>query len=77
METIIECPNCEIDFDDCYHDGDFTVSFTGEFYNLTTVVFATNSEEAIRHAITQLAIEYGFDVESTAKETKATLEGIL
>lgn len=71
-----ECPVCDEIFDECYHEGDFTVRFTGDHFSTTTVVWATSHDQAERLAEDLLANEYGWDMTELSNEVSIVLEGV-
>lgn len=72
-----ECPVCDQVFDECWHEGDFTVTFVGDIFSLTTALFATSHDQAERMANENLIHEYGWDVAAVSIEVSVVLEGAL
>lgn len=72
-----ECPVCDQVFDECWHEGDFTVTFVGDYFNLTTAIYATSHEQAERLAEDRLAVEYGWNINEVSNEVSVVLEGAL
>lgn len=55
---------------------DYTVTFTGDYYSLTTIALANNKEEAEQFAIQSIHREYGWDIADTYHEIKIKKEGV-
>jgi hypothetical protein len=56
--------------------GLYCVTFVGQYFNLTTTVLdARDEEDAINQAKTQIASEYGWDLDEVSDEITAVLEG--
>lgn len=72
-----ECPVCDEIFDECWHEGDFTVTFTGDYFSMTTALWATSHEQAERLANENLINEYGWNVADVSNEVSIVLEGAL
>lgn len=53
----------------------YAVTFVGQYFNLTTCLDASSEEQAIRLATTNLANEYGWNLEEVSDEITAVLEG--
>ena len=72
-----ECPVCDEIFDTCFHEGDFTVTFTGDYFSLSTVIWATDHDQAERLAGNLITNEYGWNVTEVSNEVSIVLDGVL
>ena len=56
--------------------GLYCVTFVGDYFSLSTIVLdAEDQDQAIRMAMSNISIEYGWNLEEVSNEITAVLEG--
>lgn len=71
-----ECPVCDEIFDECWHEGDFTITYVGDYFTLTTATTASSHEQAEHRANENLIYQYNWDLEEVSSEVSVVLEGV-